>query len=270
VSWLGRHADVEAHFAGKTSAAADRNLFAHLKGCERCRDEYRGFALLESLEAGGAERAQARLARGVFETATAPGANAPGARTKAKTKVFGAGFVLAFGSLALVISFGRGPASFQARGGVGSQAGEPSLAIYRVPRDRENPEVLAPAETQRAGNLVHAGESLAFSYTNPTPIGACCLMVFGRDASGRVYWFWPAWNDASQDPTSVPISAGTDPIELTEAVRHPLQTGPLTIVGLFTPRPLHVHEVEAALAKGLDGLQAFEGHIWTDTLEVSP
>ncbi|MDB4980586.1 MAG: hypothetical protein JWM82_1338, partial [Myxococcales bacterium] len=179
-----------------------------------------------------------------------------------------------FGCLALVASFGRGPASFQARGGAGaSAANEPSLAIYRVPRDRENPEVLAPSETVRAGNLVHAGESLAFSYTNPAGVqssSACCLMVFGRDASGRVYWFWPAWNDASQDPTSVPISANAGPVELTEAVRHPLQTGPLTIVGLFTPRPLHVHEVEAALAKGLDGLQAFEGHIWTDTLEVSP
>jgi hypothetical protein len=268
VSWLARHlarhSDVEAHFAGKTSPVADRRMFGHLPGCGRCREEYRGFALLESLEAGGAERAQARLARGVFETTTPP--------ARRRTTLFGAGFVVAFGCLALVISFGRGPvAPFQARGGAGvSQAGEPSLAIYRVPRDRENPEVLAPAETQRAGSLVHAGESLAFSYTNPTPVGACCLMVFGRDVSGRVYWFWPAWNDASEDPASVPISASTQPVELTEAVRHPLQTGPLTIVGLFTPRPLHVREVEAALAKGLDGLQAFEGHIWTDTLEVSP
>jgi hypothetical protein len=264
VSWLGRHADVEAHFAGKTSSAADRSMFAHVRTCERCRDEYRGFALLESLEADGAERAQARLARGVFDPAVAP-------QAKTKTKVFG--FVLAFGCFALVVSFGRAPASFQARGGAGTSSDEPSLAIYRVPRDRETPEVLAPSETVRAGNLVHAGESLAVSYTNPASVqssGSCCLMVFGRDASGRVYWFWPAWNDASQDPTSVPISTGAAALELTEAVRHPLQTGPLTIVGLFTPRPLHVHEVEAALAKGLDGLQAFEGHIWTDTLEVSP
>ncbi|MDB4981026.1 MAG: hypothetical protein JWM82_1778, partial [Myxococcales bacterium] len=49
MSFLGRHADVEAHFEGKTSSAADRNMFAHLRTCERCRDEYRGFALLESL-----------------------------------------------------------------------------------------------------------------------------------------------------------------------------------------------------------------------------
>jgi hypothetical protein len=256
---FSRHADVAAHFSGVTTPKADRDLFAHVKTCARCREEYRTYALLEAMEPGGEERARARLARGVFQTAPA-----------AKRGAYAGGLVLAFACLALVFTFGRQPATFTERGGAGTSSDEPSLAIYRVPRDAEHPEVLAPGQTQRAGNLVHAGESLAFSYTNPQQAGAGYLMVFGRDAAGRVYWFWPAWNEATQDPGSVSISTSAAPVELTEAVRHPLSPGPLTIVGLFTPKPLHVHEVEAALAKGWDGLQAFEGHIWTETLEVSP
>ncbi|HVZ72838.1 MAG TPA: hypothetical protein VHJ20_10730 [Polyangia bacterium] len=257
--WFARHSDVAAHFAGRSTPAEDRKLFAHAKTCARCRDEYRTYALLEAMEPGGDERARARLHRGVFESA------APAPRRRA----VGAGLVLAFGCLALVASFGRGPAAFRARGG-GVQTIEPSLAIYRVPRDREDPTALAPDETQRAGSVVHAGESLAFSYTNPQAVSAGYLMVFGIDAAGRVYWYWPAWNDAALDPASLPIPASDAAIELPEAVRHPLVPGPLTIVGLFTPQPLHVREVETALAKGLPGLQAFEGHIWTESLEVSP
>jgi hypothetical protein len=125
------------------------------------------------------------------------------------------------------------------------------------------------AETQRAGNVMHAGESLAFTYTNPASVGDGWLMVFARDAAGHVYWFWPAWDNGADDPQSVPAQATGAPVELREAVRHDLTTGPLTVVGLFTPKPLHVKEVEAAIATGLDGLQAFPGHVWTESLEVS-
>ena len=149
----------------------------------------------------------------------------------------------------------------------------PTLALFRVPRDAANPERLAVGEAHRAGSVMHAGESLAFAYANPAELGAGYLLVFGRDAGGRVYWFWPAWSDAADNPASLPIQAtpaGAPPVELTEAVRQPLPTGPLTIVGLFTPRPLHVRQVEEAVAGGLGGLQAFPGHIWTETLEVTP
>jgi hypothetical protein len=258
MTFFARHADLGAHFAGQSSTRADRRLFRHLKTCAACRDEYRTYAMLESLEADGAERARVRMSRGLFEPAP-------------RRAFVGGGLVLACACMALVFSLGRshGP-EFAVRGRSHDlDAPMPSLAIYRVPRDRENPAVPAAAETQRAGSVVHAGESLAFTYVNPPAIGATHAMIFGRDAAGRVYWFWPAWTDGSQDPESVPISANGAPVELTEAVRHSLQPGPLTIVGLFTPKPLHVREVEAAVANGLDGLQAFPGHVWTETVEVS-
>jgi hypothetical protein len=254
-----RHADLAAHFAGRSSTRDDRRLFRHLKSCAACRDEYRTFAMLESLEADGAERARTRMSRGLFEPAP--------------RRVFvGGGLALACACMALVFSLGRthGP-EFAARGRLPAveAAQMPSLAIYRVPRERGNPEALAVGETQRAGGVIHAGESLAFSYVNPPSTGASYVMVFARDASGRVFWFWPAWDDAAADPQSLQIPASGSPVELTEAVRHELQPGPLTIVGLFTPKPLHVKEVEGAIANGLSGLQSFSGHVWTETLEVS-
>jgi hypothetical protein len=256
---FSRHRDLERHFSGEGSPSVDRRLFHHMRGCERCRAQYRTLSLLESLEAEGAARARERLARGLFEQ-PAP-----------RRLLVSTGLATAFACVALVFSVSRTPTPFRARGGQGVlQAPGPSLAIYRVPRDQDNPQLPAIGDTQRAGNLMHAGESLAFSYVNPAGLGTCCLMVLGRDAAGHVYWFWPAWDNAADDPSSLPVSESAQPVELREAVRHPLQPGELTIVGLFTPRPLHVREVEEAVAKGLGGLQAFEGHVWTETLEVSP
>jgi hypothetical protein len=259
VTLFARHADIGAHFSGRSSTRADRRLFRHLKTCAACREEYRTYAMLESLEADGGERARVRMGRALFEPAP-------------KRTFVAAGFVTACACLVLVFSVNRTrPSEFAARGGEHfGEAPMPSLGIYRVPHERENPAVPTAGDTQRAGNVVHTGESLAFTYVNPPSVGATHLMIFGRDAAGRVYWFWPAWTDGSQDPESLPIPANGAPIELPEAVRHSLQPGPLTIVGLFTPKPLHVHEVEAAIAKSLDGLQAFPGHVWTETVEVAP
>jgi hypothetical protein len=264
---FARHADVEGHFSGDAAPGKERRLFQHMKGCARCRDEYRTLAMLEALEGDGADRARDRLARGLFAT---PAQTSTSTQPRSAWR-FGGGLAAAFACVALVVTVGRAPASFRARGGLGAlEAPAPALAIYRVPRDRDNPERLAVGDTQRAGSVVRAGESLAFSYVNPAPVGDCCLLVFARDAAGHVFWFWPAWNDAADDPTSLPIASTAEPVELTEAVRQPLEPGALTIVGLFTPRPLHVRQVEAAVAKGLEGLQAFEGHLWTETLEVTP
>jgi hypothetical protein len=256
VTLFARHADVGAHFSGASSTRADRRLFRHLKTCAACRAEYNTYAMLESLEADGGERARVRMGRALFEPAP-------------RRAFVGGGLALACACMALVFSLGRSHApEFAVRGGAhDSEAPMPSLGIYRVPHAGENP---AGADTQRAGNVVHAGESLAFTYVNPPSVGATHLMIFGRDAGGRVYWFWPAWTDGSQDPESLPIPASGAPIELSEAVRHSLQPCPLTIVGLFTPKPLHVREVEAAVASGLEGLQAFPGHVWTETVEVAP
>ena len=125
IELFSRHRDLARHFAGQSSPAGDRRLFRHMKACARCRDEYRTFAMLEALAPGGGDQARERLGRGLFEPAP-------------RRVLVSAGLAAAFACLALVVSVGRAPSPFRARGGVlGAEAPLPSLAIYRVPHEPE-------------------------------------------------------------------------------------------------------------------------------------
>ena len=93
-------------------------------------------------------------------------------------------------------------------------------------------------------------------------------MVFGLGDGGEVYWFHPAWNDASANPRAVPISPGTGPFELPEAIAHDVQGSRLRIVALFTNEALSVREVEDAVRSGRTN---FPGATLVETvLEVRP
>jgi hypothetical protein len=243
---MSGHDLVDAHFARRGTAASDRHMWSHLPGCERCRGRYRALSLLESLEADGGERARDRMARAVF---------APVPRRRA---LWGVAAVAA-AALVLLVALPRD--RFRPRGGEGEGADgtRPSLAIFRVP----------PGGTpERVGAVVRAGDSLAFSYLNPAELKATHLLVFAVDQAAHVYWFWPAWTSADADPAAVAISPSTAPVELTEAVRHPMRPGRFTVHALFARRPYHVREIEAAVAgmwlPGLDGV------LVTQPLEVLP
>jgi hypothetical protein len=237
------HALVDRHFAGSASASEDRRMWRHLPGCERCRKRYRALTLLESLDGDGGERARQRMARAVF-------APAPPRRTIA--------LLAAVGAAALVLLVALPRDRFRARGGEEIPvASQPALAIFRVP----------PGGTpERVGAVVRAGDALAFSYVNPA--GAPYLLVFASDEAGHIYWFWPAWTAAASDPAALPIQASAAPVELAEAVRHPLGPGRLTVHALFARQPYHVRAVETALVSG--GLGTLEGVLVSQPLEVLP
>jgi hypothetical protein len=251
------HNLVQRHFSGEGYPSADRRLFRHLGRCERCREEYRTYATLESLDRDGEDRARERLARTIFP------------RPQRRRRLLGAGFgVVALASVATLMMFKieRPSDGFQARGGPPRAAAASAVEIYRIAGD---------GRSERAGSSVRAGEALAFSFVNAPSRGgagpATHLMVFARDSAGQVYWFWPAWDDPAADPASVPIPATASPLELGESVRHPLRPGPLTFFGLFSDRALHVREIEAALAqRGPAALASFGGWVWAETLEVAP
>ncbi|HEX3694822.1 MAG TPA: hypothetical protein VH374_05465 [Polyangia bacterium] len=251
--WLDDHQLVDRHFAGRGNPTRDRRLFQHLRTCAPCRDRYRTYSTLEALPPDGTDEARARLGRGVF----------PPPRRRA---LLGVGFSLVAACAVVLFVAVRPSDGFRARGGDGSGdniAGRPALSIFRVAGD-------GVTRTQRAGSSIRAGEPLAFSFTNPPAAGYDHLMVFAVDGAGRVYWFWPAWTNPAVDPAATVISPGTEPMELGESVRHPLMPGRITIYGLFTNQELHVRQVEAALAKGSGGLDALGGHVWSETLDVTP
>jgi len=238
------HAFVDDHFAGRGTAASDRQMWRHLPGCERCRARYRALTMLESLEPGGNERARDRMARAVF---------APVPRRRA---VWGAALALAAAAV-LLVALPRD--RFRARGGDPVGGDGPALSIFRVP---------AGGAPERVGAVVRAGDGLAFSYSNPATAKATHLLVFAVDQGGRVYWFWPAWTDGASDPRALAIATGDAPVELAEAVRHPLPPGRLTVHALFARRPYRVREIEAAVAG--QGLAALDGVLVTQPLEVLP
>jgi uncharacterized membrane protein YphA (DoxX/SURF4 family) len=94
---------------------------------------------------------------------------------------------------------------------------------------------------------LRSGDGLVLRYTNlgREPFGY--VMVFAVDAARAVHWYYPAYEVAGSDPTSVGIQRGNS-IALEDAVRHDLPPGPLIIYGLFTRAPLGVGAVERTVA----------------------
>jgi hypothetical protein len=256
------HGLVDEHFGGGAGAAIDRRMWRHLRRCQSCLGRYRSRALLETLEPDGAERARRRLGQAVF---------AP--RRRARAPLFALGLAVAAAAVLLLVLPDRLlNGGFQPRGETATESATPpgaaGLVVFRIPSPgRQGP----PAE--RVGAVIRGGDGLAFSYLNPPEVGATHLMVFAVDGAGRVYWFWPEWRSAGDNPTALPIQTSATPIELPEGVRHDLPPGPLTLYALFARRPhqlFNVRQVEAAVAGGEAGLRGLDGMLWSERLEVAP
>ena len=110
----------------------------------------------------------------------------------------------------------------------------------------------ASASEPRAAGL-RAADRLVFSYTNGGREPFTYLMIFGVDASGQVYWFYPSYERAGSNPASVGIDAGAVEMVLPNAIEHALQAGLLEMHGLFSRRPLHVDAVERWLERRRGG-----------------
>jgi len=152
--------------------------------------------------------------------------------------ILGAGALAGLGALAL---WPR-QAEFDAKGGAASHEDTrwAGLQAYRVGRS-EQPEPLV--------DHLASGDGLLFSYTNIGPRPFDFLMIFGVDAQGEVRWFFPSYERLGTDPTSIAIKKGEAEVALGEVIRHEVPAGPLAIHALFTRRPLHVLEVEAAVRR---------------------
>jgi hypothetical protein len=88
-------------------------------------------------------------------------------------------------------------------------------------------------------------DELAFSYDNASH--KPYVMIFGVDEGGRVYWFYPAWTDESENPMAVKTDPNRISQQLPEAIKHRYAGSRLTVHGLFLDQPLTVRDVEAAL-----------------------
>jgi len=105
------------------------------------------------------------------------------------------------------------------------------------------------AEPLEAGGALRSGDGLVFRYTNSgrEPFGY--LMVLAVDAAGEVRWYYPAYETAGDNPSSLVIQPGGVGVALPDAVHHELGPGPLVIYGLFSRGPLRVLEIERRLGE---------------------
>lgn len=98
-----------------------------------------------------------------------------------------------------------------------------------------------------------ASDGLLFAYTNGGPSPFTHLLVFGVGATGQVYWYYPAWLNAADDPEAIPIRPSEKPIELPERITQPLPRGRLVLHAVFSRRALRVSELERVISENEAG-----------------
>lgn len=235
-------ARVDAHFRGGGGVDAERALRSHLAECGDCRAYYDRHLVLAALDPG-AKPAEERLAAGL-------GLRARSGRTP---MILGWAAACA-AALVLFAMPWRRSEEYAARGGARHE--EAQIFAYRVtPRGR-----LAD------GDVIGRADALAFAYSNAQSEDH--LLVFGVDEHHHVYWYYPAWTDAAEDPRAIVIDRGATMRELPQAVRHDLDGTTLTLHAVFTHEAPSVRAIEARVARG-DG--AAPGEIERQiTLRVEP
>jgi hypothetical protein len=229
---------VDRSFDRGLSAAATGRLRQHLACCLVCRGRYHRQLVAEAALPDGDRRAEARLWREI-ERVAAPVGESPRARPSWVTSLS-----LAVAAVTVVLVLGavsrrEGPVP---RGTAEGAALPPSLHLFRTVGDRTEPVTGA----------IRAGDGLLFAYSNPGNTYSH-LMVFALDDGGQVYWYYPPYQSAQEDPQAVPIEARRTGVELREVVRHPLRPGKLRLFALFVDRPASVKAVERALAVAAAG-----------------
>jgi hypothetical protein len=203
---------------------------AHLPACEACNGYYARHMMLARLDPQ-ALRAEERIARGLGLRARPTGLRVLPFAT--------ASVVAAAAAVALLLTTGKHPADegFRSRGTVDST---PScrITVYRVGED---------GTATPAPGALHHDDELALAYENLG--GKRYLMIFGVDEHREVYWFFPAWTAAADEPSSLAIEPTSLRTELHEAVRHQLHGGHLDVRALFTDEPHTVRDVERRVAE---------------------
>jgi len=68
-------------------------------------------------------------------------------------------------------------------------------------------------------------------------------MIVGVQDTG-IFWYYPAYQDPNENPTSIEIQARSDRVHLREEIRHALTPGWLRIISIFSKKPLDVLTIE--------------------------
>jgi len=95
-------------------------------------------------------------------------------------------------------------------------------------------------------------DKLAFAYQNRAEAEYDYLMILALDAKGQIFWYYPAYQDESENPQSISILRDEEPVSLPDEVQHDLHPGALRVFAIFSKIPLRVKQVEQQLLGDLD------------------
>jgi hypothetical protein len=131
--------------------------------------------------------------------------------------------------------------SIRTRGGLSADADRwVSLKVLRATDDGYRP----------VSKKISRGDALAFAYDNRQDHDY--LMVLGVCEKGQVYWYYPAYQQAGQNPQSIRIEKSRRPVQLPDQVRHELKPGRFRIFALFSKQALDVELVESIIKHDLE------------------
>lgn len=221
---------------GQLTVERHRQLAQHLGQCARCAEQ--------AARVSGLQRSLQRLTLAPESPAftAALRGKLAGARTRRRSSLLGIAGALA-GALLVALALGRTspPDGLAARGG-----GSGSRFGFEV---RAHLPGRAPLRV-REGQRLDARSGYAFVVHNRSHKQQY-LMLFAVDAASEVHWFYPAFLDPGSDPESLRIPETPAVRALPEGITPERPApGAFRIVGLFSPGPLHISEVEARVQAG--------------------
>jgi hypothetical protein len=240
---------IDQYFEGRLSGERANAMFEALSDDDEAQAYFERRQLLAELDPAG-DDAAARIGRSLgFVVPTPEPERSPLFAWLPGLSVVGAAAAV----LLFVVSGGTDPRpppsrppptdGFSARGHGTVDAGLKSdVVAYRISGTGDG-----QTSVEVEGSIA-ATDELAFAYMNPA--GKKHLMVWGVDDGGAVYWYHPAWTDAADNPTAVPVARARTLTELPEAIAHDLAGEKLSLFALLTDERPSVRDVEGALGKG--------------------
>lgn len=208
---------IDIHFKGRGTPQNHALIMEHLPDCPDCHQYFKKRMFLAEM-IPGAPTQQERIGATV-------GLSAPRAPRAMGFSAFVSAAAMAAGVFLVWPTTQSSDDGFQSRGNKD-----------RVVAPVESQEVFAYVASDGAENAlvkkeIRHSDELIFSYRNNS--SASHLMVYGVDEQKNVYWYHPAWVDAADNPSAVPIAQSEKVIALPLAVAHAYQGANLQLFALF-------------------------------------
>ncbi len=236
--------DLIALLDGEATENRAAELRAHLRGCASCQATQASLERLRDDIAALVDVPEEATAPRILERIQA----APVAPMQARPSrrlvypLAAAGVLAVAAAAALWPRLSGDPGTFAARGH------GPEGVVRSLHRDvgvtvRRSTAGLPPLAD---GEGVSGETTYAVTYRNLGAGASAFLMVLAVDSAHAVHWIYPAYLDAKDDPSSVPLDHAVENhlLPATVTLDSPAP-GELRVITLVTPRPLRVSQIEA-------------------------